>query len=86
MCAKMGLQQRKGVTKLEITIVVLSLVLAVENAILIPLLVVKYRNHNKTKEELHSHKQSKEFHINQLKNRYKGVEKDYDGKRNSRKM
>ena len=69
-----------------ITIVVLSLILAVENAILIPLLVDFYKRHNKAKEELHTHKQSKEYHIDQLKNRYKGVEEDYDGKRNSRKM
>lgn len=69
-----------------IAIVVLSLVLVVENAILVPLWVKKVKHHEKTKEELLLHKQAKEFHINQLKNRYKGVEKDYDGKRSSRKM
>lgn len=69
-----------------IAIIVLSLALVIENAILIPLLARKIKNHNKTKEELEKHKKAKEFHINQLQNRYRGVESDYDGKRNSRKM
>ena len=69
-----------------ITIIVLGLVLVIENAILIPLLVKKNKTHSETKEELEKHKKAKEFHIKQLKNRYKGVENDYDGKRNSRKM
>ena len=71
---------------MEITIVVLSLILVIENAIAIPLLIRFIEKHNKIKEEMRTHKQSKDFHINQLKNRYKGVEENYETKRNSRKM
>lgn len=87
LCATIKPQEAKrGLQKVEITIVVLSLILVIENAIAIPLLIRFIKKHNKIKEEMRTHKQSKDFHINQLKNRYKGVEENYETKRNSRKM
>lgn len=86
LCDTMSTNKSKGETEMIIAIIVLGAILVVENAVVIPLMVIRAIRHKKTKEELHSNKQSKEFHIKQLQNRYKGVENDYDGKRSSRKM
>ena len=68
-----------------LTIVILSIVLALETFCFIRFAVKTFKNTKALKNEIEINKQSKDFHINQLKNRYKGGE-EVDSKRNSRKM
>ena len=68
-----------------LTIVILSLLLVVETLLFV---LYKFKVEKKLKSlklELEKHKLSSEFHINQLKDRYKGGD-EIDCKRNSRKM